>query len=135
MTADALTSILEAQVQTGALLVETLDRQRAALVERDLERLLEITETLEEQVRDFGALVEARTEALADAPAQPADEHAGLLRRIRRTEARVMRLTRLNQELLADRLAYVGAMLSTVGLAGATGYGAEPRMGALSRSA
>ena len=129
MTADALTSILEAELQTGTLLMSTLDRQREALIARDLDCINELTVALEEQMAHFGTLVEARTKAMAS-DQSVTDDRAELMRRIRHTEARVLRLAILNQDLIADRLAYVGAMLSTLGLTSAAGYapdGAHPR--------
>lgn len=135
MTADAVSSILEAELETGTLLVETLDRQRRALIERDLERITELTGILEGQMEHFSMLVDARTEAIdADAP-ELSEECAQLLRRIRNVETRVLHLAELNQDLIADRLAYVGAMLSTIGLTGAAGYGADTQATAMSRSA
>lgn len=129
MSADALTSILEAELQTGTLLMGTLDRQREALIARDLECINELTVTLEEQMAHFATLVETRAKAMAS-DRSVTDGRAELIRRIRHTEARVLRLARLNQDLIADRLAYVGAMLSTLGLTSAPGYApdeAHPR--------
>ncbi len=129
MTADALTSILEAELETGTLLMSTLDRQREALIARDLDCIDELTAALEGQMAHFGTLVEARMAAMAH-DEDITDRGAELMRRIRHMEARVLRLARLNQDLIADRLAYVGAMLSTLGLTSAAGYapdGAHPR--------
>lgn len=134
MTADAVGPILEAELETGALLEQTLERQRTALVARDLDRITELTGVLEGQLEHFNLLVQARTEVF-DEDTPLSDRSADLLRRIRQTEARVLHLCSLNQELIADRLAWVGAMLSTIGLTGAAGYGAAPRTGAMSRSA
>lgn len=134
MTADELTCILEAELETGELLADTLDRQRRALVQRDLDRVNEITEVLEGQMEQFGSLVEARTRAMRE-DAAITDRRSDLLERIRRTEGRVLRLAELNQDLIADRLAWVGAMLSTVGLTGEAGYGPEAQGRTLSRSA
>jgi len=135
MTADALTSILEAELKTGTLLMGTLDRQREALIARDLVAIDELTAALEGQMAHFGTLVEARTQAM-QADEGVTDRRAELMRRIRHTEARVLRLARLNQDLIADRLAYVGAMLSALGLKSAPGYAPEgARSRALLRSA
>lgn len=134
MTDDAVASILEAELETGALLLDTLDRQRRALIARDLDLINDLTGALEEQVAQFMALAEARASAVGDA-VEMTGRRAELLRLVRRTEGRMLRLARLNQDLIADRLACVGAMLSTLGLAGAAGYGPGGRDSALSRSA
>jgi len=134
MVDDAVNAILEAELETGTLLLDTLERQRQALIARDLDRITELTGILEGQMEHFNILVEIRTETIdADTPLD--DRAAGLLRSIRHTEARVLRLAQLNQDLIADRLAWVGAMLSTIGLTGTAGYGVETRAGALSKSA
>ncbi len=129
MTADAVLSILEAELETGELLTETLNRQRQALIERDLDRISEITGLLDGQMEHFSDLVDARKHALGQQETPPGGETAELLRRIRRTEGRVLRLAELNQDLIADRLAYVGAMLSTLGLTEAAGYGSQAAAG------
>jgi hypothetical protein len=134
MTDEPVGSILEAELETGALLEQTLERQRKALVARDLDRITELTGILEEQMEHFNLLVQARTEALAE-EMPLSDRDAELLRRIRQTEARVLRLSELNQDLIADRLAWVSAMLSTIGLTGAAGYGVDAGAGQISRSA
>jgi len=134
MTDDPVGCILEAELETGALLERTLERQRKALVARDLDRITELTGTLEGQMEHFNLLVQARTEVL-DEDTPLSDRSADLLRHIRQTEARVLRLSELNQDLIADRLAWVGAMLSTIGLTGAAGYGADATAGHMSRSA
>ena len=135
MTAEAVSSILEAELETGELLAQTLDRQRRALIRRDLDRITEITGILERQMRHFATLVQERTEALEHAHGPISGERAEILRRIERTEKRVLQLAELNQDLIADRLAWVGAVLSTIGLTGAAGYGVEAQTTALSRSA
>lgn len=139
MTADALSSILEAELETGELLAETLDRQRRALLERDLDRIMELTGSLEAQVEHFRLLVAARTEALSRIDGEVSAACAALLQRIRPVESRVLRLSELNQDLIADRLACVNSMLSTIGLTGAAGYGsagsASQHPPAISRSA
>lgn len=139
MTTDALSSILEAELQTGQALAETLDRQRQALVARDLERIIELTGTLEGQMEHFRTLVVVRMESLSHFDGELSEACASLLQRTRQMEGRVLRLSELNQDLIADRLAYVNAMLSTIGLTGAAGYGsagdAAQHRSALSRSA
>lgn len=135
MTAEALTSILVAELETGTLLAETLDRQRRALLERDLAGVSEATEILEGQIEHLRLLVAARVKTLEDSDGRLSDECAELLRRIRQTEARIARLVGLNQDLIADRLAWTSAMLSTIGITGAAGYGPDAHSAALSRSA
>ncbi|MFW5866646.1 MAG: flagellar export chaperone FlgN [Armatimonadota bacterium] len=139
MTIADLSSILQSELSAGELLVETLDQQRRALIERDLDRITELTGILEGQMERFSALVDARAEALSGADDLISAEGARVLQRIRQTEGRVLRLATLNQDLIADRLAYVGAMLSTIGITNAAGYGAGPHAaaapGATSRSA
>lgn len=135
MTADVLDSILEAELDTSRLLLDTLDRQREALIARDVEQIDELTDLLENQMTHFNTLVETRMRAMR-ADDRVTDRRAELMRRIRHTEARMLRLARLNHDLIADRLSYVGAMLATLGLRGADGYGPErTRSGALLRSA
>ncbi|MFO8080801.1 MAG: flagellar export chaperone FlgN [Armatimonadota bacterium] len=135
MAADALSSMLNAELETGELLAETLDCQRRALIERDLDRISRITGVLEGQIEHFTALVEGRIKAVEDAGGAPNEDCAELLERVRQTERRVLRLAELNQELIADRLAYVGAMLSTIGMTGPAGYGADTASATVSRSA
>lgn len=134
MTADAVTSVLEAELASGELLEVTLERQREALLRRDLDRINELTDTLEGQMEHFGTLVETRSYAL-DGRAPVDERSADLLRRVRRTEKRVLRLAEINQDLIADRLACVGALLSTLGLSDPGGYGVEPHPQTMSRSA
>ncbi|MFP4248900.1 MAG: flagellar export chaperone FlgN [Armatimonadota bacterium] len=135
MTADTLSSMLNAELEAGELLAETLDCQRRALIERDLDRISRITGVLDGQMEHFTALVERRIKAVEDAGGALNEDCAELLERIRRTERRVLRLAELNQELIADRLAYVGAMLSTIGMTGPAGYGADTASATVSRSA
>jgi len=131
--------MLEEELQAGKLLAETLDRQREALIARDLDRITELTAALEGQMERFRALVKTRVSALDSGGADLSDEDADVLQRIHRVEGRVLRLAELNQDLIADRLAYVGAMLSTMGMTDAAGYGAAASsaatVGAMSRSA
>ncbi|MFW5867018.1 MAG: flagellar export chaperone FlgN [Armatimonadota bacterium] len=135
MTADTLSSMLNAELEAGELLAEALDCQRRALIERDLDRISRITGVLEGQMEHFTALVERRIKAVEAAGGALNEDCAELLERIRRTERRVLRLAELNQELIADRLAYVGAMLSTIGMTGPAGYGADTASATVSRSA
>ncbi|MGC9320595.1 MAG: flagellar export chaperone FlgN [Armatimonadota bacterium] len=113
MTADPIVSVLEAELETARALVETLEQQRRALIARDLERLSELTEILEGQFEHFNTVLQTRTQAMQEAP-ELTDRHADLVRRISRAEVRVVNLATLNQDLVADRLAYVGAMLGAL---------------------
>lgn len=137
MTADAIVSILEAELDSGAALLETLECQRVALIERDLKRLDEITGTLQDQFAHFNLVLQSRAQAL-DGVAPLDDRTAGLLRRARLLEARVAGLAQLNNELLADRLARVNAVLSALLPDPEVGYSPmseRRRTGALARSA
>ncbi|MEA3402911.1 MAG: flagellar export chaperone FlgN [Armatimonadota bacterium] len=113
MTADPIVSVLKAELDTARALVETLEQQRRALIARDLERLNELTEILEGQFEHFNVLLQTRAQAMREAP-DLTDRHGELMRRIARVEVRVMDLAALNQDLVADRLAYVGAMLAVI---------------------
>lgn len=139
MTAHTATSILEAELEASELLAETLNRQRHALIQRDPEGINEITGILEEQMAHLTDVVRTRTDLLGRKETRLTAEQAELVRRIRRSEARVLRLAELNEELIADRLAYVGAMLSLIGPGNPAGYGADARaevpVGAMSRTA
>jgi hypothetical protein len=135
MTAADITSVLDEELEIGELLAETLECQRRALLKRDLERISELTGVLEGQMEHFSTVVEARVEAMTGEDVQLGEHCGELLQRVRHIEARILRLAEINQDLIADRLAYVGAMLSTVGLTGAAGYGAQAPASALSRSA
>jgi hypothetical protein len=123
MTDDPLVAILQAELEAGTRLMDALDRQREALVERDLCAIEETSRDLEPLMAQFGIFVEARKRALAGDGKRPPQRD--LMQRVRHTEARIIRLAQLNQDLLADRLAYVGAMLSSLGLAGQVGYAPE----------
>ncbi len=139
MTADALLSILEAELDTGAALVDTLERQRVALVERDLDRITELTDILAGQFGHLNTLLQMRESAMRDEP-DTDDARAAMMRRVRRVEACVINQAAVNQTLLADRLAYVAAMLGAL-LPDRPAYGAAegrvPRASgpAVSRSA
>lgn len=139
MAAADSSQMLKAELHTGELLAETLHQQREALVARDLDRITELTVALEGQMERFRAVVDARVAALEGGSEMLSDADAHLLQRVRHTEGRVLRLAELNQDLIADRLACVGAMLSTMGITDATGYGGRASsavsLGALSRSA
>ncbi len=130
MTADVVVSILEAELTAGGMLTETLERQRVALIERDLKCLDELSERLHEQFAHFHLLLQSREQALA-AAGPLGDRSAALLREARRLEARVVGLARLNNELLADRLARVNAVLASLLPETAVGYS---RAGELHRS-
>jgi len=138
MTADAIVSILEAELAAGAALAETLERQRVALIARDLEGIDELTERLQEQFAHFHAVLRSREQALP-AVGSPGDRVAALLREARDLEARVVGLARLNNELLADRLARVNTVLSALLPETAAGYspagGLRRSGGTLARSA
>ncbi|MGD9498188.1 MAG: hypothetical protein AB7Y46_17940 [Armatimonadota bacterium] len=110
MSAGPIVSPLEAALQTGQALVEDLERQRMALIERDLDRVNELTHTLEGRFRRFALLLHTRA-GLLTAEGTLTEGQAALLREVGHVEARVVGLARLNQELLADRLAGVSAML------------------------
>jgi len=138
MTADAIVSILEAELDAGAALAETLERQRVALIERDLKGLDELTERLQEQFAHFHLVLQTREQALAGA-GPLGDRAAALLREARGLEARVIGLARLNNDLLADRLARVNAVLTALLPDTAAGYSPAGELrrsgGALARSA
>ncbi len=123
MTDDPLVAILEAELEAGTGLMEALDRQREALVERDLCAIEETSRALEPLMAQFGIFVDARKRVLDGDGQRPPQRD--LMQRVRHTEAGILRLAQLNQDLLADRLAYVGAMLSRLGLAGQVGYAPE----------
>lgn len=121
MTSDVLSALLEAELDAGTLLLNALDRQREALVARDLEAMDDLTAALEDRMAQFSALVQTRIESLASRP-DLTDHHRALVQRARHTEARLLRLAQLNHDLIADRLACVGAMLATLGLTTEAGY-------------
>jgi hypothetical protein len=140
MAADDLTELLQAELALGEALIETLKRQRAALFDRDTERMNELTEVLEGQLGQFAELLERRFDGGEDA-SRPTFRQHELIERVRRTEARVTQLADFNQELIADRLAWSNAMLSAMGLGeSGAGYGRDdggdsPSASAVSRSA
>ncbi len=134
MTRDGRTAILEAELQTAELLTETLDNQREALVERDVDRLNEVTAALEDQIAHFGTLVEARKTELEGGPS-PREAEAELLRQIRGAERRLLHLAEINQDLIADRLACVSGLLSTLGLTDTGVYGPQRQHQRVRRSA
>lgn len=136
MTIDSIRPLLEEELELGCALAQTLDRQRRALIDRDLDRLTELTGILEGQFKRFNELLTARADR--PSPDRPGDDDPRLMRQIARIERRVMDLAQLNQELIADRLAYVGAMLGVI-MPGETrpGYGPDGSRhpAAISRSA
>lgn len=137
MTDDPVVAVLRAELETGEELARSLERQREALVTRNIDRLGELTEIIEGQFAHFNTLMQTRERILGDAPALT-DATAALLRQIARTEARIKELAELNQSLIADRLAYVGAMLSAIRPERGAAYSAGGQMraqAALSRSA
>jgi len=138
MTADAVVAILEAELAAGAALAETLEGQRVALIERDLKGLDELTERLQQQSAHFHLVLQSREQALA-AAGPLGDRAAALLRGAKRVEARVIGLAQLNNELLADRLARVNAVLAALLPEAAAGYSSAGEVrrsgGALARSA
>ncbi len=139
MAADAMTELIEAELELGEALIETLERQRTALFARDTERMSELTEVLEGQLGQFAELLERRFDGGED-DTRPTFRQHELIERVRRTEARVTQLADFNQELIADRLAWSNAMLSAIGIGeSGAGYGRDegdsPSASAVSRSA
>ncbi len=124
MTDDPLVAILEAELAAGTRLMEALDRQREALIARDLCAIEEISSDLEPLMAQFGIFLEARKRAL-DEDRQCRLLPPDLMQRVRQAEGRILRLAQLNQDLLADRLAYIGAMLAKLGLVSQVGYAPE----------
>ena len=101
---------LSAELLAAGQLARSLENQRDALVAQDAERLDEMTASLQEQFEQFRYLVQRREAAFNGAP--PTGEESDLLRQLRAVEYRVQALAQLNQEILADRLAYLRAMLA-----------------------
>ncbi len=139
MTTDPIVSVLEAELETGRALADTLERQRMALIERDVDMINELSGIIEGQFEHFNLLLQTRARAMADDDAIT-DRRAALVREVAHVEARMMDLARLNQTLLADRLAYVTAVLGALAPdAAGAGYsapgGARRAVGALARSA
>lgn len=113
MNADALTSLLEAELDASRALAETLEAQRRALLEPEPAVLSALTDRLAGQFEHLSTLLQARWAAFDPPPALDARE-AALLREARLMQARVAGLAQLNQELLADRIAYVGVVLGAL---------------------
>ena len=134
MTDDPMKSVLEAELDSAGRLLESLEQQRQALLARDLDLVDELTASIEQQFEHFGLLIETRVTALRADGAHHV-RHGALLRRLRSTETRLLRLAQLNHELIADRLAHVGAMLSVVGMSIEPGYASHAPGASMSRSA
>jgi hypothetical protein len=138
MTADAVVSILEAELESGGVLVATLEHQRVALIERDLTRLDELTGQLQGQFAHFSLLLRTRVRSMETTGAL-SDRGAALLREAQRLEARVAGLAQLNNELLADRLACVNTVLAALLPEATGGYSStgetRPSGNTLARSA
>ena len=123
MICQASVELLEAELELGAGLVEALERQRSALLQRDLDQIDELTELLEKQLHLFVGLLERRSGELEGSVAATGPDRE-LLDRVRRTEVRVMELAEFNENLIADRLAWSSAMLVALGVADTgPGYG------------
>jgi hypothetical protein len=119
--------LLEAELELGEALVQTLEEQRDALLASDLVRINRLTEVLEEQLKLFVELIERRC-----APSETESDFTGrdleLLHRAKRTEVRVMELADFNEKLIGDRLAWSTAMLSALGMSEAgCGYAPHSR--------
>ncbi len=138
MTTDPIVSVLEAELETGRALADTLERQRVALIERDVDQVNELSGILEGQFEHLNLLLQTRARAMADDGAIT-DRRAALVREVAHVEARMMDLAQLNQTLLADRLAYVTVVLGALAPDDAGAYsapgGARRAVGALARSA
>lgn len=139
MTAQTLVSLLEAELTASRAVAETLDVQRRALLAPEPSVLEEISDRLADEFEHLSALLQMR-QAACDSEPEPNTRAAALLREVRLTQARIAGLAGLNQELLADRLAYVSAILGalTPGAAPcAYGAGEPPRPAptAIARSA
>jgi len=138
MTTDPIVSVLEAELETGRALADTLERQRVALIERDVDQVNELCGILEGQFEHLNLLLQTRARAMADDGAIT-DRRAALVREVAHVEARMMDLAQLNQTLLADRLAYVTVVLGALAPDDAGAYsapgGARRAVGALARSA
>ena len=104
---------LAAELEAARALTELLQRQRDALIAQDTERLDEVTARLQEQFGQFRYMVQTREAALGEAPDLGPDEVA-LLRELRTAESELQILAEVNQQILADRLAYVRALLGQI---------------------
>lgn len=125
---------LEAELELGEAVAETLERQRSALLERDLNQMNELTDVLENQLRQFAGLLEGSPAREASIPAT--GPQRALLERVRRTRVRVMELADFNEKLIADRLAWSNAMLTALGMTDAgPGYAPEGQRRSGSKSA
>ncbi len=125
MTNEATVALLESELELGEALIETLESQRSALLERDLDQMEQFTDLLEEQLELFLGLLEKRSHMPEEEIAATGPTRA-LLDRLRRTEVRVIELAEFNEKLIADRLAWSNAMLAALGMAGTEkGYGPD----------
>lgn len=102
---------LSAELEAAEQLARSLEGQRDALIAQDADRLDDTTASLQDQFEQFRYLVQRREAAFGD-ETSPTGEELDLLRQLRAADYRVKSLAELNQEILADRLAYLRAMLA-----------------------
>ncbi len=102
---------LSAELKAAERLTQSLEGQRDALIAQDADRLDEVTASLQDQFEQFRYLVQRREAAFGDM-SPPTGEELDLLSRLRAADYRAKTLAELNQEILADRLAYLRAMLA-----------------------
>ena len=112
MSADA-TTMLEAEINHTRRVCELLERQREALLARDLTRIERVTGALEAEFEGLASVAAERAGAMARTPL--ADTVAGrLLGEVRAAQSRLCMLLELNQAIIGDRLAYVSAVLGHI---------------------
>ncbi|MCD6362145.1 MAG: flagellar export chaperone FlgN [Armatimonadetes bacterium] len=104
---------LAAEVDCTCSVCELLERQREALLERDLPRINALTRELETAFEALVAAVDARTRAFA-ATDVAGSEVRQLARRAREAQARLSVLVALNQAIIGDRLACISAALGVI---------------------
>jgi hypothetical protein len=102
---------LSAELEAARELAELLERQRDALIAQDTERLDEVTAGLQERADQFRYLVQTREQAFREA-GELGSEDIAFLRELHSVEAQLQSLAQLNQQIIADRLAYVRVLLS-----------------------
>ena len=101
---------LSVELEAVQKLAESLESQRDALIERDIGHIEDLSVRLEDGFAQVGDLAVEREAAFRDAPL-PSSEELALLRQLRAAEHQVMSLADLNQQIIADRLAYLRVML------------------------
>jgi hypothetical protein len=104
---------LAAELEAARELAGLLESQRDALIAQDTERLDEVTAALQEHTGQFRYLVQTREQAFREAPELDTEDIA-FLRELHSVEAQLQSLAQLNQQIIADRLAYVRVLLSRI---------------------